>query len=101
MKVLKSIIRESERYYQDIRKKLERQILALPKGGVKMRRIAGRPYYYHQYRDGDKVIHKYLGKERPDELIQMIKKRKNFQGEFKKVKEALKIIRRSKGRKRG
>lgn len=101
MKVLKHILQESEQYYRDIKRKLERQIRVLPRGGVKMRKIAGRPYYYHQYRDGEKVIHKYLGKERPEELIQQIKKRKSSQEELKKVKEALKIIQRSKGRKRG
>ncbi len=101
MKVLKNILQESEQYYRDIKRKLERQIRVLPRGGVKMRKIAGRSYYYHQYRDGEKVIHKYLGKERPEELIQQIKKRKSSQEELKKVKEALKIIQRSKGRKRG
>lgn len=100
MKVLENIIQESGQYYRDIKGKLERQILVLPKGSVKMRKIAGRPYYYHQYRDGEKVVHKYLGKARPEELIQQIKKRKSSQEELKKVKEALKIIQRSKGRRR-
>lgn len=100
MKVLKSIIQESEQYYRNIKKKIERQILVLPKGSVKTRKIAGRPYYYHQYRDGEKVIHKYLGKEPPEGLIQQIKKRRNSREELKKVKEALKIIQRSKGRRR-
>lgn len=100
MKVLKNIIQESGQYYRDIKGKLERQILVLPKGSIKMRKIAGHPYYYHQYRDGQKVIHKYLGKEPPEELIQQIKKRKSSQEELKKVKEALKIIQRSKGRRR-
>src|SRR3989338_1550158 len=100
MKVLRNIIQESEQYYRDIKRKLERQILVLPKGSIKMRKIAGRPYYYHQYRDGAKVVHKYLGNARPEELIQKMKNRKSTQEEFKKVEEALKIKQRCKGRRR-
>ena len=100
MRILANILKESEQYYRDIKLKLERQIIALPKGSVKERKISGYKYYYHQYRDGEKIVHKYLGKEKPAELLGQIDRRRSLQNELKKVKEALKIIKRSKGRKR-
>jgi len=100
MKILANILKESEQYYRDIKIKLERQIISLPKGNVKERKISGNKYYYHQFRDGKKVIHKYLGKEKPSELLEGIAKRQFLHKELQKVKEALKILKRSKGRKR-
>jgi hypothetical protein len=100
MKVLANIIQESEQYYRDIKKKIESQIGSLPKGSVKERALGEQKYYYHQFRKGDKVIHKYLGKDRPDLLFKQVKQRQALQSELKNVKDALKLIKMSKGRKR-
>jgi hypothetical protein len=101
MKVLKGILSDSKSYYLDIKSKLERKIAKLPKGSVKERVISGKKYYYLQQRVGGKVAHKYLGKARPDGLIAEFKDRKALRAELKKVDEALKILNRAEGRKRG
>ena len=72
----------------------------LPKGSIKKRAIGGQKYYYHQFRKGEKVVHKYLGKKNPSPLIKQIDQRKLLHNELKKVKAALKLIKMSKGRKR-
>lgn len=100
MKVLQGILSESKKYYLDAKKKIEKKLLGLPKGSVKEREIAGKKYYYLQYRVGKKILHKYLGRNRPELLINQIKERSALKSELKKVNEAIKIIKRSEGRKR-
>ena len=99
MKVLKNILEESKEYYLELERKIEKRIKDLPKGSIKERIIGGRKYYYLQYREGKKVVHKYLGKNKPEELIKQIKERKALLEELKKVKEALALINRAEKKK--
>ena len=101
MRVLQGILSESKEYYLRTRNKIKKKIAGLPKGSVKEREISGKKYYYLQQRFGKKVVHKYLGKRRPEEVISRIKQRRVFSLELKKVNEALRIIKRSEGRARG
>jgi hypothetical protein len=98
--MLKAILSESKEYYLNVKKKIIKKLHSLPKGSVKEREISGKKYYYLQYRSGNKVIHKYLGKSKPELIIKQIKQRNNLKEELKKVNEALKTIRRSEGKKR-
>ena len=100
MKVLKNVLEESRDYYLELKKKIERKIKNLPKGSIKERKIYGGKYYYLQYRQGKKVIHKYLGKNKPEKFIKQIKERKALLRELKEINEALKLINRTKKRKR-
>lgn len=99
MKVLQGILSESKEYYLDAKKKIEEKLSNLPKGNVKERKIAGKKYYYLQYRMGKRVLHKYLGKDKPEDIINQIKERKALRGELKKVNEAIRMIKRSEGKK--
>lgn len=101
MSVLKGILSESKEYYLDTKGKIEKKLKNLPQGSIKERKISGKSYYYLQRRVGKKVEHRYLGKNRPEELLGQIKKRKALKAELKKVKEALGILKRAEGRRRG
>lgn len=101
MNVLKGILSDSKEYYLDAMRKIEKKLSSLPQGSVKERRIAGKKYYYLQSRAGDKVLHKYLGKDNPEALIKQIGERKVLKAELKKVHEALRMLKRTEGRKRG
>lgn len=98
MKVLKGILSESKDYYLDTKRKIEKKLLSLPKGSIKERNISGKKYYYLQERKGNRVVHKYLGRNKPEELLKQIKQRKLLKNELKKVNEALRIVKRSEGR---
>ena len=95
MRVLEGVLSESQGYYLGIKKKIELKIRNLPKGSIKERRISGRRYYYLQFRQGKKVIQKYLGKIKPEAIIKQIKYRSLLKSELKKVNQALKVIKRS------
>ncbi len=101
MKILKGILSESEEYYLDIRKKIAKKLSQIPQGSVKKRDIFGKRYFYLQKRLNKKVVHKYLGKNKPEDLIKKLKIRKALTSELKKINEALKILQRIKGRRRG
>src|SRR4030042_4106765 len=102
MKVLlHGILSESKEYYLQSREKIKKKLANLPKGSVKERLIAEKKYYYLQQRVGKKVVHKYLGKRSPEEVASQIKERKALCIQLKKVNEALRIIKRSEGRRHG
>jgi hypothetical protein len=98
MKVLKGILLESKDYYLKTKRKIEKKLASLPTGSIKERNISGKKYYYLQERKGNRVIHKYLGRNKPEELLKQIRQRKLFKSELKKVNEAIRIIKRSEGR---
>ena len=100
MNILKGILSESKGHYLEVKDKIEKKLAKIPKGSVKEREISGRKYYYLQYRVNKKVVHKYLGKSRPEALIRQLKERKSLKKELKKVNEALRILKRAEGRKR-
>lgn len=97
MKVLNGILKESKKYYLDVKKRIQKRLAKLPKGSIKKRNISGKKYYYIQLRKGKKIKHGYLGKEKPAQLMKQIKERKTLRDELKKVNEALRVLRRSEG----
>ncbi len=99
MNVLKDILKESKRHYIEAKNKIEKKLSLLPKGSVKERKISGRKYYYLQYRVGKKIIQKYLGKVKPEKNVQQVRQRRLLKAELSKVVEALKLLKRSEGRK--
>ena len=101
MNILKGILSESSKYYIDSKRKIESKILELPQGSLKERKISGRKYYYLQSRVGEKIMQKYLGKDKPDNLIKQSAQRKALKSELKKVDQAIQVLKRVQGRKRG
>ncbi len=100
MKILKGILSESKEYYLRLKRQIERKIAELAKGSIKERKISGRKYYYLQRREGNKIVHKYLGRCKPEDLSKQIRRRRELKNELKKVNEALKILKRSEGRRK-
>jgi len=96
MNILRGMLSENLKYYRQAEKELEKKLSKLPKGSVKERSISGRVYYYLQNRVGEKIVHQYLGKDKPEELIAHIKQRKSLEKELKKVQESLKLLEKTK-----
>ena len=92
MRVLKGILKESLAYYVRLQRDLERRLARLPNGSVKRRRIRGHGYYYLQLRAGDKVIHRYLGRKRPLELLKAVQERRQLLRELKQAEAALRLL---------
>ena len=99
MNVLKGILSESKGYYLDAKNKIEKRLSKLPVGSIKERNISGRKYYYLQQRVGKKIVHKYLGYAKPEDILKQIKERNALKVELKKVNEALRILEKAEGKK--
>lgn len=74
-----------------------KELKKLPKGSVKTKKIGNRNYFYLAYRDGNKVVNKYLGKnENAIEIIKdQLERRKQIEKLLKdlmKEKEQIKRI---------
>lgn len=100
MSILRGILSESRGHYLEVKKKIEKKLASLPRGSVKERIISGKKYFYLQNRIGNKIVHKYLGRKKPEEILQQLQRRKRLKAELKKVKEALKLLKRAEGKKR-
>ncbi len=100
MDALKGVLLESRKHYLDLEKRIAKRLKSLPSGSVKARRISGAVYYYLQERVGGKIVHRYLGKEKPEVMIKQISERRALKAELKKVREGLKLVKRAEGRKR-
>ncbi len=87
--ILDTILREKNRIeymlgrYRSI-------INELPKGSLYESNKNGQKYYYLKYRDGKKVVTKYLGKEAGD-MPALIEKRKHTEAMIKSLENELRI----------
>ena len=68
----------------------------LPKGSLSKLNKNGKTYYYLKYRDGKKVITKYLGKDAGN-LPSLIEKRKHAEAMIKSLESELKIAEKALG----
>lgn len=80
-------------YYKKSLKILKDTYDKLPKGNIKERLISGNKYYYLQRRIGLRVKHYYLGKEKPKELIDKVKRRIKLKSKILEISRILFIIR--------
>lgn len=87
--IINTIIKEKarieymlNRYYKIIEE--------LPKGSLSETNKNGQKYYYLKYREGKKVVTKYLGKD-VGEMPTLIEKRKHTEAMIKSLKGELKI----------
>lgn len=62
----------------------------LPKGSLSESEKNGHKYYYLKYREGKKVVSKYLGKDAGD-MPKLIEKRKHTEAIIKSLEEELRI----------
>lgn len=100
MAILKNILKESLDYYQDLDRRYQERLKELPRGSVLKRRIAGREYFYLIYRDGRRVVSKYLGKAEPEKILKGIAERRQIKGQMKDVAENLRMLGRLEGRRK-
>ena len=96
MEDLKNILKDSLEYYQEQEKIIVSRLSLLPKGRFKEKKIKDETYFYLQYRKGNKVIDKYVGKKIPKGLKEKIQKRKSLEKELIKVRDALGLLKRKK-----
>ena len=97
MSVLDEVLKEEYERLLRMRSAMSIEYDALPKGSISRKNIRGCDCYYQQYREGDKIVSKYIKKAELDELAAKIEKRRilrktlrDIDAEMKKIERTIK-----------
>lgn len=71
--------------------KYQEALAELPKGTISEKQVKGNTYYYLKYRDGKKIVSKYIGKREIEELRQQIDRRRHIEAMIKSLLEEQKL----------
>lgn len=88
--ILTTVLQEKRRIEYMLAKYLE-EYENLPKGTISEKTAGGKSYYYLKYRDGKKVVSKYIAKSEIEALREQIDKRKHIEAMIKSLQEELKL----------
>lgn len=87
--IIDTILKEKTRI-EYMLERYRKIIEELPKGSLSESNKNGQKYYYLKYREGKKVVTKYLGKEAGD-MPALIEKRKHTEAMIKSLENELRI----------
>jgi hypothetical protein len=93
---LEKTLRENADYYRLQEQETLAALTGLPRGSIKTKRSEGRTYYYLQYREGGKVVQRYLGRAYPEDLAALVERRRKLKSRLVEIRRALKILGRKK-----
>ena len=94
MSVLSVLITKEENRNRNMIAEYMRGLETLPKGSVKAKTINGNVYYYLVFRNGNKIVSKYIGKDEESIAIirEQILRRKQVEEIIKRLMEEKKQI---------
>ena len=87
--VVKAVFKDELERNQSLVSRYEKELEILPKGSIFKRKIGNQEYVYLNYREGEKVISKFLGKAEEfnsQELQLQLDKRKEYKRLLRKLK---------------
>ena len=89
MSMLKIAISREEVRNEKMIAEYTKELEKLPKGKITPKVINGKSYYYLYFRDGEKIISKYIGKDENDLIIlrEQLDRRNQVEEIIKKLKE--------------
>lgn len=88
--ILTTIIQEKQRI-EYMRERYQEELSRLPKGTISEKKSGEKVYYYLKYRDGGKVVSRYISKSAIDEVRAQVEKRKHIEAMIKSLQEELVI----------
>lgn len=93
MEILLDILKESKAHYLDVQASIQKRLGVIPCGSVFKRRLrSGKYYYYLNFRQGARVVSKYLGKDEPVQLLKRIEERRLLLKRLKDVRRSIAIL---------
>ena len=84
--ILSTVLGEKHRIEYMLQKYMA-SLAELPKGTISEKTVNEKTYYYLKYRDGQKVVSRYVGKQEIDSLRQQINRRKHIETMIKSLQE--------------
>ena len=101
MSMLMTVISREETRNENMITEYTKELDTLPRGKITPKTVNGKTYYYLYYRDGKKVVSKYIGKDeesltavreqltRRSQIEEIIKKLKEEKAQIKKLEAML------------
>ena len=89
MTIVATLLNKEKVRNHNMIKAYEKELDILPKGTIKAKTMGNNTYYYLNYRDGKKVISKYVGKDEEtlDHIKEQLVRRNQIESMLKKLKE--------------
>ena len=94
MNLIIDTIQKEKRRIEYMLKRYRRINEELPKGSLSESDKNGQKYYYLKYREGKKVVSKYLGKDAGN-ILSLIEKRKHTEAMIRSLENELKIAKKA------
>lgn len=88
--IISTVMQEKQRIDYMLAKYQE-ALAELPKGTISEKQVKDNTYYYLKYRDGKKIISKYIGKKEIEELKQQIDRHRHIEAMIKSLLEEQKL----------
>lgn len=88
MSMLMTVISREEARNEKMIIEYTKELETLPRGKITPKTVNGKTYYYLYYRDGKKVISKYIGKD--DDSLTSIRERLTRRSQIEEIMKKLK-----------
>lgn len=97
MSVLDEVLLEEHLRLEKMKNRVQKEYLMLPNGYISQKKINGSIYYYLQFREGNKIVSRYIKSANVEDIRELISRRKilkeslkNIDIEMKKIERVLK-----------
>ncbi|MBQ8995975.1 MAG: hypothetical protein IJ091_09180 [Oscillospiraceae bacterium] len=91
---INEVLKEEYARLQRMRFALKAEYDALPKGCISPKSICGYECYYLQYREGEKIISKYIKKEELADVSKKVERRRSLKNSLRDINLEMKKIER-------
>lgn len=98
MAVIFHVLKEEFERLQETEHGYSKAIAVMPRGTPSIHIRRNKKYLYLQYRDGDRIIHDYIGPQGSDkakETLEKVAQRKRYEKLLKETKSALKDVKKA------
>ncbi|KUO52362.1 MAG: hypothetical protein APF76_04825 [Desulfitibacter sp. BRH_c19] len=92
MVVIKGVLQDELERQNRMLRAYQKKAVLLPKGSVVNKNIRGKEYFYLQYRDGEKVVSKYIPNNEFPVINSKIEERKKIDKIVSDIKKEIKFI---------
>lgn len=97
MSILNEVLQEELDRLNRQKAAYEVHLQELPKGYISKKNIRGKESFYLQYRDGGKIVSKWIPADALQEVEKRVKQRKMVEASLRRVKEDQKKLRKALG----
>ena len=98
MAVIFHVLKEELERLQETERGYTKAIANMPRGTPRLLRRRNKIYLYLEYRDGNRVIHHYIGvkdSDKVNKILEKVAQRNRYQKLLKETRAALKEVRRA------